>query len=114
MTAIGKAKYLLYEGKADEPFDLVLSPQIYNKLNVLHEGANIIENIKKEIGGEVFRSKAIKGALMFPHYDEDFELTIGQDFAIGYEGENGDKIRLFITESLQFRVLDTAKIVSLK
>lgn len=66
----------------------------------MYQGANIIENIKKEIAEEVFRTKSIKGALMFPHYDEDFELIIGQDFAIGYEGENGDKIRLFITETL--------------
>lgn len=49
---------------------------------------------------------------MVLHHDDDLELTIGQDFAVGYEGESGENVRLFVTESLTFRILEEGKIVS--
>ena len=50
-------------------------------------------------------------AFLMPYDHEDIELTIGQDFSIGYENHDDKKIKLFITESLTFRVLDEKLIV---
>jgi uncharacterized linocin/CFP29 family protein len=34
----------------------------------------------------------------------DFEITIGEDFAIGYAGADGDSVQLYIEETIAFRV----------
>jgi uncharacterized linocin/CFP29 family protein len=34
----------------------------------------------------------------------DFELVVGQDFAIGYLDHTADKVRLYLQESFTFRV----------
>jgi uncharacterized linocin/CFP29 family protein len=43
----------------------------------------------------------------------DLELTLGQDFSIGYEAHDGKTVRLFLTESFTFRVLDPSVILRL-
>ena len=35
----------------------------------------------------------------------DFELTVGQDFSIGYLEHNTERVRLYIEESFTFLVL---------
>ena len=35
----------------------------------------------------------------------DFELTVGQDFSIGYLGHTLQTVRLYLQESFTFRVL---------
>lgn len=112
LTSISEAKYALYESFAEKPFDLIVSPEMYQKINVIFEGANLCDLIKDIIGGQIIRSKVIKGALLIPHFDEDLEFTVGKDFSVGYEGETGETVRLFITESLTLRVLDEKKIVA--
>jgi uncharacterized linocin/CFP29 family protein len=63
------------------------------------------------LGSKVIHSFAIDGALLLPFNDENLELTVGQDFAIGYEAHDTKEVTLFITESFTFRVLDPALIV---
>ncbi len=58
------------------------------------------------MGGKVLYSPVADGAFMIPYDHEDLELTIGQDFAIGYESHDSKTVTLFITESFTFRVLD--------
>ena len=35
----------------------------------------------------------------------DFELSVGQDFSIGYLDHNAERVRLYIEESFTFLVL---------
>jgi uncharacterized linocin/CFP29 family protein len=35
----------------------------------------------------------------------DFELTCGQDFALGYNGYDGASVEFYLEESITFRVL---------
>lgn len=111
LKSIGQAIYKLYESSADAPYDLIVSKEIYEKLNVIYQGASLIKVISKLIGGSIIRSKVLKGALLIPHKNEDFEFVLGSDFAVGYEGDCGESVRIFITESFTFRVLNADKIV---
>jgi uncharacterized linocin/CFP29 family protein len=36
---------------------------------------------------------------------EDFQLTVGEDFSIGYLGHDNDTVRLYIEESFTFWLL---------
>ena len=50
-------------------------------------------------------------AFLVPYDHDDLELTIGQDFSIGYEAHDTKEVTLFLTESFTFRVLDGSLIV---
>lgn len=108
---IGEAKYKLFSSYAEGPFDLIVSPEAYQQINAIYDGAHLYEIIEKIIGGTILRSQVVEGAFMVPHFDDDLEFTVGQDFAVGYEGDTGENVRLFITESFTLRILDENKIV---
>ncbi|WBW50109.1 family 1 encapsulin nanocompartment shell protein [Peptoniphilus equinus] len=112
LKAIGDAKYALMNAYVAMPYDLVVSKDVYDRLNTVYEGAHLMDTVQKLIGGQIIRSKVVTGAVMFPSKDEDLEFTVGQDFAIGYDNENGTELTLFATESFTLRVLDPDKIVA--
>lgn len=110
---IGEAKYWMLDHYAEGPYDLVVSPEVYERLNQIYEGAALLPIIKKLLdGGVILRSKSVNGAVMIPHRHEDLELTIGQDFAIAFDSYDEENVNFFITESFTFRVLDENIIVS--
>lgn len=111
LKSISDAKYILFENSSDGPYDLVVSNDFYDKINIIYEGASLIKVINNLIGGKIYRSKVLKGALLLPHMDNDFEFILGSDFSVGYEGDLGENVRLFIMESFTFRVLDENKMV---
>lgn len=111
LKAISDATLLLEDAYVLKPYSLVVSEEFYDRLNQLIDGQYLIDIVRDKIGGKIVRTDAIKGALLFPEMDEDFELTVGQDFSIGYQADGVDEVQLFVTESLAFRVLDEAKIV---
>lgn len=111
LKAIGDGKYALMNAYVEMPYDLVVSKEVYDLINVNFNGEHLIKTIERLIEGKIIRSKAISGAVMIPSRDEDLEFTIGQDFAVGYEKEVDNEVQLFVTESFTFRILDENKIV---
>lgn len=99
------------ESYVEKPYSLVVGREAYKLLNTVHEGYPLIKTVSSIIDGKVILSEAVEGAFLMPYDHEDIELTIGQDFSIGYENHDDKKIKLFITESLTFRVLDEKLIV---
>jgi uncharacterized linocin/CFP29 family protein len=43
----------------------------------------------------------------------DLELILGQDFSIGYEHHDHQNVKLYITETFTFRILDPSVFVKL-
>lgn len=111
LSAISEARFLLMESYVEKPYSLVVGREAYKLLNTVHEGYPLIKTVSSIIDGKVILSEAVEGAFLMPYDHEDIELTIGQDFSIGYENHDDKKIKLFITESLTFRVLDEKLIV---
>ena len=68
-------------------------------------GGTLRAVVEKQIGGRVVLSDWVKGALLAACRGGDVELTVGQDFAIGYHSHTDSEIRLFLTESFTFRVI---------
>jgi uncharacterized linocin/CFP29 family protein len=44
----------------------------------------------------------------------DYELTVGQDLAIGYAVHDRDQVELYLTESFTFRVLEEKAAIFLR
>jgi uncharacterized linocin/CFP29 family protein len=55
----------------------------------------------------------VKDALLVASRGGDVELTVGQDFAIGYHSRTVAEISLFLTESFTFRVITPEALVGL-
>ena len=47
---------------------------------------------------------AVDGAVVLSQRGGDFELTIGEDFSVGYRSDDAGSVDLFIEESLTFRI----------
>jgi uncharacterized linocin/CFP29 family protein len=98
------------------PFQLVLGRMPYQKLAVGDQKGYPLRKRVMDLldGGSILWSPAVDTGVIVSSRGGDAELTIGQDFSIGYHSQEGGKINLYITESLTFRVLEPAAAVELK
>jgi uncharacterized linocin/CFP29 family protein len=66
------------------------------------------------LGGDILASRALQGGVLLSQAEDHFELTLGQDWSIGYASHDRDSVELYLTESFGFRVLEPAAAVELK
>lgn len=114
MESITKATLLLKDFFVTGPFVLVVGNEAYTRINKDVQGYPLIQRIENLIQGKVLVSDVLEGALLIPYNHDDLEFTVGQDFAIGYESADHETVKLFVTESFTFRVLDENIIVPFK
>ena len=96
------------------PFALVLGKEAWVAL--MQSGADGYppEKIIGElIEGAPRMSPAIEGGVLLSVAKGNFELTVGQDFSVGYAGHDRHKVDLYLTESFAFRVLEPRAAVRL-
>ena len=71
---------------------------------------NLTTDEMKQMGmGEV----AVNGAVVLSLRGGDFELTIGSDLSIGYQSHTDKVVRLYLIETMAFRVLTPEAAVAL-
>jgi uncharacterized linocin/CFP29 family protein len=56
---------------------------------------------------------AVDGAVVLSQRGGDFELTVGQDFSIGYRSSDATTVDLYLEESVSFRINTPAAAVHL-
>ena len=69
-----------------------------------HGGYPVLEHLRQILGGPVVWAPAVDGAVVMSQRGGDFELTVGQDFSIGYRTSDASSVSLYLEESLAFRV----------
>lgn len=111
LKGISQGILKLRDAFVEGPYTLVVGEKVWNLVNQLVNGYPLKKIIEELVGKEIVYSKYIDGALLLPFNHEDLELTLGHDFSIGYEWHDNKKVKLFISESLTFRVLDNSIIV---
>ncbi len=114
MEGIAKGLVQLRMAYAQGPFTLVVNKEAYKRIISKDSGYPLDKRIESLIGGKIIFSHVVKGAYLLPYNHDDLELTIGRDYAIGYQSHDAEKVRFFATESFTFRVLDPSIIVKLK
>ncbi len=111
---VGEALYKLRAAGVDGPYALALGPRCYTGLHkTLEGGFPVIEHVRKLLDGPVVSAPAVDGAVVMSMRGGDFELTVGQDFSIGYLEHNATSVRLYLQESFTFRVLSPEAAVPL-
>lgn len=76
-------------------------------------GYPILQHVRKLAEGPTVFAPALEGALVVSMRGGDFKLTVGQDASIGYLSHDHSKVRLYIEETLTFRVLGAEACVAL-
>ncbi len=114
LQAIAEGLLFLQDAYTEKPYTLVVGDDVFKAVNQVYDGKLLCTAIEDLIGGRVIHSKVLDGALLLPDNHPDLELTIGQDYTIGYTHHTSEVIRLFLMNSFTFRVLDDKLIVYYK
>ena len=69
-----------------------------------HGGYPVLEHLREILGGPVVWAPAVDGAVVLSQRGGDFELTVGQDFSIGYRASDATTVSFYLEESVAFRV----------
>lgn len=113
MDSLSQGILLLKNAYAAGPYSLIVGEEGWKRINRIVSGYPLKKSIESLLGASIQYSPTLEGAVLLPYDHDDLELTIGQDFSIGYESQDSQKVKLFITESFTFRVLNPDIIVSL-
>jgi uncharacterized linocin/CFP29 family protein len=65
----------------------------------------VLDHIGHLVDGPLVWAPGIDGGVVLSMRGEDFQLTVGEDFSIGYLGHDNDMVRLYIEESFTFWLL---------
>lgn len=98
------------------PYALALGPKAYDDLfSASDDGYPVIKQVHRDlVEGPIVRATAVSGAVLMSIRGADYELSVGQDLAIGYAHSDRDEVELFLTESFTFRVLEPAAAVHIQ
>jgi uncharacterized linocin/CFP29 family protein len=106
--AVATALTRLRDEGIEGPFSVVLNEQLYKDLAARTDsGYPIMSHVQRLIDGEIVWAPGIDGGLVISQRGGDFELSVGQDFSIGYLEHNSERVRLYIEESFTFLILTT-------
>jgi uncharacterized linocin/CFP29 family protein len=104
---VARAVSSLREAGIDGPYTAVLGPRCWTGVIETTEygGYPVLEHLRLILGGPVVWAPAIDGAVVVSTRGGDFQLTCGEDMALGYLSHEPETVQLFLQESIGFRVL---------
>lgn len=115
--AVTHAKEVLRQAGVNGPYALALGPAAHSEL--LSEGEDgypLRKRLEESIvdGSLVWAPALDEGAVLLSLRGGDYQLTVGQDFSIGYAWHDREQVELYLTESFTFRVLERKAAVLLR
>ncbi len=112
---VAEATHKLRTAGVEGPYAIALGPRCYTGLTrSTQRGYPIIDHVRELLDGPIVWAPAADGAIVLSMRGGDFELTVGQDFSIGYLDHTAQSVRLYLQESFTFRVLAPEAAVPLK
>lgn len=105
MEGLSEAILQMREASQQGPFHLVVTRDMWRIIASSMDGYPLKERIKKITEGSIFYSPDVAKPFLVSA-GGDLQLTLGQDFSIGYEAHTTQTVRLFISESFTFQIKD--------
>jgi uncharacterized linocin/CFP29 family protein len=104
--AVSAALTKLRDEGVEGPFAVVLNEQLYKDLASRTDGGYpILSHVQRLIDGELVWAPGLEGGVVISQRGGDFEMTVGQDFSIGYLDHDPERVHLYIEESFTFLIL---------
>jgi uncharacterized linocin/CFP29 family protein len=113
-AVVAEAINKLHLAGVEGPYGIALGPRCYTGLTKTTIGGYpAMEHVRRLLQGPLVWAPAVDGAVVLSLRGGDFELTVGEDFSIGYLEHNAAVVRLYLQESFTFRVLTAEAAVPL-
>jgi uncharacterized linocin/CFP29 family protein len=114
-ASVAEALDTLRRAGVDGPYALALGPRCYAGLSktVTKAGYLMMHMVQRLLDGPIVWAPAVDGAVVVSLRGGDFELVVGRDLAIGYLDHSATDVRLYLEESVTFRVLASEAAVPL-
>ncbi|MGH7034801.1 MAG: family 1 encapsulin nanocompartment shell protein [Stellaceae bacterium] len=104
--AVATALSHLRDAGVGGPFAIVLGRRCFIGLTETTAGGYpVLQHVRDLIDGPIVRAAAVDGAAVLSMRGGDFELVVGEDFSVGYLSHDANKLRLYIEESMTFRLI---------
>jgi uncharacterized linocin/CFP29 family protein len=99
---VAKAVAALRAADIAGPYAIALGARCFTGVTETteHGGYPVFEHLRQILDGPVVWAPAVDGAVVVSLRGGDFELTIGEDFSIGYLSHDGTSVQLYLEESL--------------
>jgi len=112
---VSEAIAALHAAGVSGPYAIALDADAYTALlkTTGQGGYPVLQHIRKLVEGPTVLAPGLKGALVLSLRGGDFRLTVGQDASIGYLAHDQHTVKLYLEETLTFRVLGPEAVVSL-
>jgi uncharacterized linocin/CFP29 family protein len=113
-AVVATALNRLRDEGVDGPYAIALGEECYKGVSdTTHGGYPVLEHVRHLVDGPLVWAPGLDGAVVLSMRGEDFQLTVGEDFSIGYLGHDNDKVRLYIEESFTFWLLSAQAAIPL-
>ena len=99
----------------DGPYVAVLGAEVYTALQEANDkGYPVLNHIQRLVGSKnIIWAPAIEGACVLSTRGGDFELHLGRDLSIGYLSHTESAVKLYLEETLTFRLLTAEAAVAI-
>jgi uncharacterized linocin/CFP29 family protein len=103
---VARAVAVLRAADIDGPYAVALGSRCFTGVTETteHGGYPVFQHIGEILGGPVVWAPAVDGAVVLSQRGGDFEITVGEDFSIGYAAADAEAVQLYIEETVAFRV----------
>jgi uncharacterized linocin/CFP29 family protein len=104
--AVATALNRLRDNGVEGPYAIALSEASYAGMTeTTRDGYPVLQHVKRLTEGPIVWAPGLEGGLVLSLRGGDFEMTVGQDFSIGYLDHDRETVRLYIEESFSFWLL---------
>ncbi|MBN1332677.1 MAG: bacteriocin family protein [Synergistales bacterium] len=111
LDTLTKAVIDLQKKSVEGPYALIADQSLWQYILARSGGYPLKKSIETLLDGGIILSPNLEGSYVVSMRGGDMEMVLGQDFSIGYHSGNKEKVKLFITESFTFRVVNPEAIV---
>jgi len=88
------------------PYAIALGEGVYKRVtDTTHGGYPVLEHVGHLVDGPLVWAAGLDGAVVLSMRGADFQLTVGEDFSIGYLDHDAKRVQLYIEESFTFWLL---------
>jgi uncharacterized linocin/CFP29 family protein len=105
-TQVAKAVETLRSADVGGPYAVAMGTRCYTGVieTTEHGGYPVFEHLRQILGGSVLWAPAVDGAIVLSERGGDYEMTVGEDFSVGYQAASEDSVAFYLEESLAFRI----------
>lgn len=113
LDTLANAVIELRKKSVEGPYALVADQSLWQYILARSGGYPLKKSVEAILDGGMILSPNLKGSYVISLRGGDMEMVLGQDFSIGYHSGNKEKVKLFITESFTFRVVNPEAILAM-